>query len=125
MLLMAAEAINEANGGPTSAAYNYINAVRARARYTPEGSRSYPADLQTGMSQEAFRQAVREERRVELAFEWKRWYDLKRWGIIVEAFNGAKAYESQPNVKPFHALLPIPQEEIGRNANLLPQNPGY
>ncbi|MFE7087046.1 RagB/SusD family nutrient uptake outer membrane protein [Sphingobacterium spiritivorum] len=125
VLLMAAEAINEANGGPTSAAYSYINAVRARARYTPEGSRSYPADLQSGMSQDAFRQAVREERRVELAFEWKRWYDLKRWGVIVEAFNGATAYESQPNVKSFHALLPIPQEEIGRNANLLPQNPGY
>ncbi|MGJ1421187.1 RagB/SusD family nutrient uptake outer membrane protein [Sphingobacterium spiritivorum] len=125
VLLMAAEAINEGTGGPTSAAYSYINAVRARARYTPEGIRSYPVDLQSGLSQEAFRQAVREERRVELAFEWKRWYDIKRWGLVVESFNGDKAYESQPNVKPFHALLPIPQEEIGRNANLLPQNTGY
>lgn len=125
VLLIAAEAINEHNGGPNAQAYQYINAVRARARNTPDGPRIYPEDLPSGWSQEQFREAVREERRVELAFEWKRWYDLKRWGIVVEAFRGDGAYESRPNVQEFHALLPIPQEEIGRNPNLLPQNPGY
>lgn len=125
VLLMAAESLNESNGGPTEKAYEYINAIRRRARNTPEGVKSTPIDVPAGLSQEAFRAAVREERRVELAFEWKRWYDLKRWDIVVEAFTRDGAYEKRNNVKDFHKLLPIPQEEIGRNANLLPQNAGY
>lgn len=125
VLLMAAEALNESKGGPTEKAYSYINAVRARARYTPQGVQNYPADLATGMSQTDFRKAVQEERRIELAFEWKRWYDIKRWGQVVDAFTRQGAYESQPKVKDFHALMPIPQDEIARNTNLLPQNPGY
>lgn len=124
VLLMAAESINESNG-PTDKAYEYINAVRRRARNTPQGVREIPVDLQAGLSQSAFRDAVREERRVELAFEWKRWYDLKRWDIMVQAFTSEGAYEKRENVKDYHKLLPIPQDEIGRNPNLLPQNPGY
>ncbi|MGO1243784.1 MAG: RagB/SusD family nutrient uptake outer membrane protein [Sphingobacterium sp.] len=125
VLLIAAEAINEANGGPTADAYKYINEVRGRARKTPQGPQTYPTDLQTGISQQDFRDAVREERRLELAFEWKRWYDLKRWKIVSDAFKQSDGYESHPNVQEYHTLLPIPQEEIGRNANLLPQNPGF
>src|SRR5690606_38220136 len=92
VLLMAAEALNESQGGPTDKAYHYINAVRERARYTPQGIQSQPADLQAGMSQAEFRKAVQEERRVELAFEWKRWYDIKRWGKVVESFTKSDAY---------------------------------
>ncbi|MFC6098980.1 RagB/SusD family nutrient uptake outer membrane protein [Olivibacter domesticus] len=124
VLLMAAESINE-NVGPTDKAYEYINAVRRRARNTPQGVREMPVDLPVGLSQSDFREAVREERRVELAFEWKRWYDLKRWDTVVEAFTAENAYEKRANVKDYHKLLPIPQEEIGRNPNLLPQNTGY
>ncbi|MGK9118570.1 RagB/SusD family nutrient uptake outer membrane protein [Olivibacter jilunii] len=125
ILLMAAESLNESNGGPTAKAYEYLNAVRQRARNTPNGVRTFPTDIPVGLNQAAFRDAVREERRVELAFEWKRWYDLKRWDIVVEAFTKEGAYEKRENIKPSHKLLPIPQEEIGRNANLLPQNEGY
>ncbi len=125
VLLIAAEAINEANGGPTLEAYQYINAVRARARKTPDGSQAYPEDLHAGMSQQVFRDAVREERRIELAFEWKRWYDLKRWNMVPEAFNQTGSFEPHPNIQEYHTLLPIPQEEIGRNPNLLPQNTGF
>ncbi len=124
VLLMAAEAINESKGGPTAEAYSYLNAVRARARYTPQGQQAYPADA-AGMTQAQFRAAVREERRVELAFEWKRWYDIKRWNIVVESFTKPDAFEKQANVKEHHKLLPVPQDEINRNQNLLPQNPGY
>ncbi|OKL41861.1 RagB/SusD family nutrient uptake outer membrane protein [Pontibacter flavimaris] len=116
VLLIAAEALNEANGGPTAEAYEYINEVRRRAGYTE--------DL-AGLSQEEFRAAVREERRVELAFEWKRWYDLKRWDMVPEAFTGPDSFEPQANAQEFHKLLPIPQAELSRNKNLLPQNPGY
>ncbi len=125
VLLMAAEALNEMHNGPTPEAYDYINRVRERARKTPSGIRNYPMDVPQGMTAEEFRQTVREERRIELAFEWKRWYDLKRWDQVVEAFSGENAYEKQSNVQAHHRFLPIPQEEIGRNTNLLPQNDGY
>lgn len=125
VLLNAAEAINEANGSPSAKAYEYINKVRARARNYAGTQSDYPADLQAGMSQSDFREAVREERRVELAFEWERWYDLKRWGIAVEAFTGPNSYEPRPNFKEEFTLLPLPQPDLDRNPNLLPQNPGY
>jgi len=125
VLLIAAESLNESNGGPTAKAYEYINEVRKRARNKGGVESTTPANLTPGMSQADFRQAVRDERRVELAFEWKRWYDIKRWNVVVESFTGPDAYESEPNVKEFHKLMPIPQNEILRNSNLLPQNPGY
>ncbi len=125
VLLMAAEAINEANGGPNSKAYEYLNKVRARARNFGGTQTDYPADLQAGLSQADFRAVVREERRVELAFEWKRWYDLKRWGNAKEAFSGANSYEPHPTFQDFNYLLPLPQDELDRNPNLLPQNSGY
>ena len=125
VLLMAAEAINESNGGPTAKAYEYINKVRARARNFGGTQTDFPADLQAGMTQADFRAAVREERRIELAFEWKRWYDLKRWGSAAEAFNGPNSYEPHSNFKDDFYLLPLPQPELDRNTNLLPQNPGY
>src|SRR5882672_21297 len=67
VLLMLAEAINE-QGAPTSEAYGYINEVRNRAGL---------GDL-SGLDQATFRQKVAHERRVELAFENWRWFDLKR-----------------------------------------------
>ena len=115
VLLIAAEAINEAVG-PTTEAYDYINEVRRRAGFT---------ENLENLDQEAFRVAVRAERRLELAFEWKRWYDLKRWDMVQEAFTAADSFEPRTNVQAFHALLPIPQAELSRNENLLPQNTGY
>ena len=125
VLLMAAEAINEANGGPTAAAYEYLNRVRGRARNKGGVMTDFPADLSAGMSQAEFRVAVREERRVELAFEWKRWYDLKRWGTAQEAFTSPASYEPHENFVQDYLLLPLPQNELNRNPNLLPQNSGY
>lgn len=65
-----AEALNEANGGPTSEAYEYVNRVRNRVGL---------ADLPEGLSQEEFRNAVLRERALELGYEEVRWYDLVRW----------------------------------------------
>lgn len=124
VLLIAAEALNEAKGGPTAQAYEYINRVRERARNQGGQISQYPEDLQQGLSQEEFRRAVREERTLELAFEWKRWYDLKRWGLVEEAFTGPDSFEPHPDIQPHHTLLPIPQPEISRSPNLT-QNPGY
>ena len=65
-----AEALNEANGGPTAEAYQYVNRVRNRVDLN---------DLPSGLSQEDFRQAVLRERALELGYEQKRWFDLIRW----------------------------------------------
>jgi len=67
VLLMLSEAINE-NTGPTQEAYEYLNLVRVRAGLSPLG----------GLDKNQFRQAVLKERRIELAFENHRWFDLKR-----------------------------------------------
>ena len=67
-----AEAENEANG-PTQAAYDAINVVRNRA---------VMPNLRTGLSQAEFRDRVRRERRVELAFEEHRFWDVRRWKIL-------------------------------------------
>jgi len=124
VLLIAAEAINEANGGPTSQAYEYINLVRERARNKGGVNSQFPEDLQQGMSQQEFREAVRDERILELAFEWKRWYDLKRWGMLEAAFTAPDSFEPHPDIQSYNTLLPIPQTEISVSPNLT-QNEGY
>ena len=127
VLLIAAESLNEINGGPTQSAYDYINQVRSRARNADGNAHSYPADLTPGLSQTAFRDSVMEERRIELSFEYKRWYDIVRRDLLEEVFTGPDALETQ-NVDPSkHYLLPLPQDELDRNPNLRPDgnNNGY
>lgn len=65
-----AEALNEANGGPTSEAYTYVNRVRNRVDL---------GDLPSDLSQQEFREAVLRERALELGYEHQRWFDLIRW----------------------------------------------
>lgn len=131
VLLMLAEAINE-QSGPTAEAYNYINQVRNRAGL---------ASL-NGLDKDAFRKAVLHERRVELAFENWRWFDLKRTKTPEELAQFLTAYaareKADPTVtrqgipysagdydfQPFEAIYPIPAEEIRVNDQLT-QNPGY
>ena len=111
VLLFHAEAENEANG-PTAAAYASINEVRARAKLPPLA----------GLSQAAFRDAVRQERSWELAFESKRLFDLKRWGTFLDVLGSDRV--ARLGVKPHHVLAAIPQREIDLNPQL-GQNPGY
>ena len=111
VLLLFAEAENEARG-PTAEAYAAINQVRTRARL--------PA--LAGLSQAAFRAAVRQERSWELAFESKRLFDLKRWGTFYDVLKDDPV--ARIGVKPHHVFLPIPQREVDL-APKLGQNPGY
>jgi starch-binding outer membrane protein, SusD/RagB family len=108
VLLMYAEALNEQGSGNPEAG-NALNAVRLRAGLEAIS----PAD------QAAFRLAVEQERRVELAFENQRWFDLVRTGRFVEVMQ-SKGYEVQPH----NVVYVIPQREIDLNANLT-QNQGY
>jgi hypothetical protein len=95
-----------------------------------------------GLSQEAFRELVRNERQIELAFEEHRFYDVRRWKIAEQTENvPAYGIEITKNGSTFnytrkialdgrsfaakHYWLPIPREEIQASNNTLQQNPGY
>ncbi|MEI7500521.1 MAG: RagB/SusD family nutrient uptake outer membrane protein [Bacteroidota bacterium] len=118
VLLIYAEALNEANGGPTIEAFWAINKVRERAR---NGISTALPDL-TGLNQDEFRKALLIERRHEFINEGHRWYDLVRTGTLIESVKRAKGDQSNPSS--FNYLFPIPQREIDINRNLI-QNTGY
>ncbi|GAB3254416.1 RagB/SusD family nutrient uptake outer membrane protein [Larkinella harenae] len=124
VMLMYAEASNEQNG-PSQAALTPLNAVRARA--------GLPAlTLAEVSSQQAFRNEVDRQRRLELAFEGERWFDLLRYARHEQASQGVnhavtaldviQQQLGSSNVN--YLLFPFPQTEINNNA-LLQQNPGY
>jgi hypothetical protein len=124
VLLIAAEALNEVTPGTTEAD-DYVNRVRRRARNQAGVMSAFPEDVTPGMSQDDFRTMVLEERRWELAFEFKRWYDIKRRKLGDQAF-GAGGFEVRPNFSAQRDyLLPLPNDELQRNSNLEPNNPGY
>ena len=115
ILLLAAEAQNELNN--PMKALDYLNMVRARAR----GSNNFILPNVTTMDQSELREKIYHERRIELAMEQNRWFDLARWGRIASVMSLV-----QPNfVAPKNTLLPIPQAEIDLTAHTLGQNDGY
>jgi starch-binding outer membrane protein, SusD/RagB family len=115
ILLLAAEAANEVNNN--GKALQYVNTIRKRAR----GNNNFILQDLTLNNQEALRQAIRRERRSELAMEQHRWFDLKRWGIQKEMI--AKVGKTFVSNK--HELFPLPQTEIDLSSGKLTQNPGY
>lgn len=118
VLLIYAEALNEANNGPNTEAYDAINKVRTRAR---NGVAGVLPDL-TGLDQDSFRTAVLNERRHEFVNEGHRWYDLVRTGKLIEYVKRAKGDKANPS--DFNTVFPIPQRERDLNPNLS-QNQGY
>ncbi|NLR81356.1 RagB/SusD family nutrient uptake outer membrane protein [Chitinophaga eiseniae] len=115
VLLTHAEAVNEVSG-PNGQVYQDVNAVRARANMPP---------LPAGLSQDQMRQRIRNERRVELAFEGFRYFDIKRWRIAGQVLNGT--YDGLVNrvfTSPKNYLYPLPEQEIHVNT-ALKQNPDY
>jgi hypothetical protein len=141
ILLNYAEAANEAYGpntvpaGATLTARQAVNIVRARPGVNmPE--------IAAGVSQLEMRAAVRYERRVELAFEEHRFYDVRRWkiaditenkpaaGVIIT--KTATGFTYTPKValdgrkfETKHYWLPIPRSEIQASGGQLVQNTGY
>ena len=113
--LIRAEAANELAN--TSVALSSVNAVRARAR---GGNPNVVPDIAT-TNQSELRQAIWNERRLELAMEHDRFFDLVRTGRAAEVF---KAH-GKNFVIGKHELFPIPQNEIRASENKLAQNPGY
>ena len=112
VVLMAAEAANELNDKST--AKTYLEMVRERAR----GKNTNILPKVTTDDQVKLRNAIRQERRTELAMEFDRFYDLVRWGIAEDVL-GSLGYQKK------HALLPLPQAEIDKSNGVLKQNKDY
>ncbi|SDL91503.1 RagB/SusD family nutrient uptake outer membrane protein [Kriegella aquimaris] len=129
VLLMRAEALNEIGYTANGEAFDLLNEIRINAGLPVH-------DATTLTSQEEFRMAIRKERRVELAFETKRYFDLNRWGILEAriqfqmdikgelTFPGNRLI-SHPVTGKSYFLYPIPLVEFSNNANIQEQNPGY
>jgi len=118
VLLNYAEAANEVDG-PTADVYSAINQIRNR-----ENVKMPP--LTAGLSKDQMRDAIRHERRIELAFEGFRYDDLKRWKIAEQKLNMT---QEEGVVSRFFAKknyhFPLPQGEIDLNQGTLVQNPDY
>ena len=120
LLLLKAEALL-ANGDLAGAA-TIIDQIRTRAGVAPLTA------TEKGNKETLFSLYVK-ERRLELACEGERWYDLVRLGLVEEAMNAAMRNDSYrlPLIYPFTEfsyLLPIPQDVLDENENVT-QNPGY
>ncbi len=121
VLLMKAEALIEQNKD-LDQARNLINMVRAKAArsidpsYTPIDINPMIANYAVGQysatawNQEYARKAVRHERRVELAMEGHRWFDLLRWGNAVEVVN--KYYEFEKAYQPYYSTANLSANEL-------------
>lgn len=141
LLLWKAEALVEI--GDLEGSRSLVNQVRTRARdggYVMKLDNSGPAgnyliDIyeDAWVSTEFARQAVRMERRLEMALEGHRFFDLVRWGNPATVLN---KYLSEEETKRTylvgaqfmtgkHEYFPIPQNEIDLSGGFLVQNPGY
>jgi hypothetical protein len=113
VLLMNAEAANEL--GDAGQALVSLNKVRTRAR----GNNAGILPNVTTTDQAALRTAIYQERKVELAMESDRYFDVIRQGRGAEVF-GTKGWKPNKN-----EVWPVPQTEIDLSGGLLTQNPGY
>ena len=122
--LLYAELTNEISG-PSADNLKYLNMVCERA-----GVSTYTlADLPSLYD---FREAVRNERRLELAFENQRWFDLLRWGIATQTVNNYLNSEllyteysyTVNDIEDWQTFLPIPVSVIDINPEIA-QNTGY
>ncbi len=128
VLLMYAEACLYT--GDEATAKTYINKVRSRVGLDEVGT--YKISLNGGDSiVPTTEQALRHERRMELAMEGHRWFDLVRWGNTkahMDAYNATESAEAQGHLAIFeegkHELFPIPYDEIILDPKLT-QNYGY
>ncbi|MEI6946335.1 RagB/SusD family nutrient uptake outer membrane protein [Paraflavisolibacter sp. H34] len=141
ILLNYAEAINET--GQTALAYPKLKLIRERAGIEAGADGLY--GMKANMTKEEMREFIRNERRIELAFEDHRYHDIRRWKIAMQVNNGFNdrlrivrggtspnftyTYTVVPsirrhNFRPEHYLMPLPELEVRRMPAMV-QNPGY
>lgn len=130
-----AEALNEYSG-PSTEVYKFVNELR---------SRSGLPELPSGLTKEQMRDKIKHERRIELAFETHRFFDVRRWkdaektenrpihSLNIMAGQGKQDDEFYKRIElekrifesPKHYLFPIAQNEIDKNIKQLMQNPDW
>jgi hypothetical protein len=108
VILLYAEALNE-NGVAADTVLALLDPIRTRAGLT--------SLIGTASSQADVKQAIAKERRLELAFEGHRWFDLVRTGTVDA--------EMGQTVNSNYHLFPIPMSEILATNGVITQNPGY
>lgn len=139
VLLMYAEASLEVGDKPT--AIEYLDMVRTRGDNMPSIGDTYPQ----GITENQLREIIRRDRRIELAFEDKRWWDILRWkicdgengvmnkpigGMKIEDTNGDGVWEynyhevGKRTFLPRMYYQPIPQYVIDKNPVIREQNGG-
>ncbi|MDQ3681632.1 MAG: RagB/SusD family nutrient uptake outer membrane protein [Bacteroidota bacterium] len=133
VLLNLAEAQNEFSG-PTAEVYKAVEDIRKRAGLVP-------FTLKVGLTKDQMRNVIRKERRVEMAFEEQRYWDIRRWQIAESVYNkplrGMQITKNPDGTFTYKIIdvsntvftsrmyhYPIPYSEIIKNQNLQ-QNPGW
>lgn len=142
LYLMFAEALNEYKDSPDAEVYEYIDLVRERTGLegVVKSWTNYSIDPGKPFSKEGMREIIRRERLNELAFEGKRFWDLRRWKLAEEYMNkpirgfnvwsdtNEEFYQVQiignPIFEKKDYLWPIRQGNLTINSNLI-QNPGW
>ncbi|MEN8800280.1 MAG: RagB/SusD family nutrient uptake outer membrane protein, partial [Flavobacteriaceae bacterium] len=109
VILLYAEALNE-NGASAESVLDLLDPIRTRAGLTV-------LDHTVLNTQALVRQAIYDERRLELAFEGHRWFDLVRTGTVDA--------EMGQTININYHLFPVPISEILATNNVITQNPGY
>lgn len=138
ILLNYAEATNEYLSAPNQDIYDAIIALRARAGIEPGDYSLY--GLKENMTQEEMRKVIQNERRIEMAFEEQRYWDIRRWRIAEDIFkeplkgleirvsgnstlfNEVNVLNTTFDVKRY--FYPIPYSEVVKNDNMI-QNPKW
>ena len=133
-----AEALNE-SAGPTNDVYSALTSIRKRAGIEAGAGNLY--GLTPGMTKDQMRTAIQNERRIELAFEESRYWDLRRWKLAETTMNQQRTgvsivrLGSTLNYNPINVLTtrfdapkmylyPVPYDEVQKNPNMK-QNPGW
>jgi len=137
-----AEALNESKGNPDAEVYEYIDKVRERAGLEPvvDSWRAHSSNPSKPSTKEGMRNIIQQERMIEMSFEGKRFWDLRRWKLsrkyMTKPIKGWSVLEKEvnkyytittlfsPTFEEKDYLWPIPESEILKNPNLI-QNPGW
>jgi hypothetical protein len=142
ILLNYAEAVNEYDPSNDAEIVAGLIALRKRAGIRPGTNQRYGLPAAGTYSQELMRRIIRNERRIELAFEEHRFWDIRRWkicdegdAVMTKPVRGVHI-TPPPNVNfeygdvrpssfaPYMYWYPIPRSEMQGNTNLV-QNPGW
>ncbi|MBC3788813.1 RagB/SusD family nutrient uptake outer membrane protein [Spirosoma utsteinense] len=125
--LLYAEALVR-QGKQQDVALNYLNKIRQRARNSTGATAGILSDYKPFTSEGDFLLAIEKERRVELAFENHRWFDLVRTERAKEVMTQEQTEQTGFSPAAWNnnmLLFPIPLQVIQSNPEKIKQNPGY